>query len=301
MSASSIQAYDYGRGHRQATSTVPYHERGAEAAPALDPLPQAPVSSQPPAAAAQPLITPAAASAASPPPADPSQPVRQAPAGAGAPQARMGMAPQRPPAEAYGAARPDSYGSARTGAYDRPATGSYSQAATPSAPDDEIMVLAAPASVAEQVTSAGPLPAAVVKGRVQIEDEVVEKVAGLAAVEVTGVADLGGKAARALDGARDHAGLRRSIPGVHARIEDRQVAIHVMIVIEYGAVVMEVAKAVKANVARAVSHMLGLRVAEVNVTVDDVAMPQRPAGTHAAGTHAADHASRGEENSAVTS
>src|SRR5260370_32981837 len=118
------------------------------------------------------------------------------------------------------------------------------------------MVLAAPASVAAQVASAGALPAAVVKGRVQIEDEVVEKVAGRAAVEVTGVADLGGKAARALDGARDHAGLRRSIPGVHARIEDRQVAIHGMIVIEYGAVVMEGAKAVKANVARAGSHML---------------------------------------------
>src|SRR5260370_1757773 len=141
MSASGIQAYDYGRGHRQATSTVPYHERGAEAPPALDPLPQAPVSSQPPAAAAPPLITPAAASAASPPPADPSQPVRQAPAGAGAPQARMGMAPQRPPAEAYGAARPDSYGSARTGAYDRPATGSHSQAATPAAPRDRVQGL----------------------------------------------------------------------------------------------------------------------------------------------------------------
>src|SRR5260370_35556550 len=118
------------------------------------------------------------------------------------------------------------------------------------------MVLAAPASVAEQVTSAGPLPAAVVKGRVQIEDEVVEKVAGLAAVEVTGVADLGGKAARALDGARDHAGLRRSIPGVHARIEDRQAPLHVMIGIEYGAAVMEEAKAVKPDGAPAVRPIL---------------------------------------------
>ena len=48
-----------------------------------------------------------------------------------------------------------------------------------------------------------------------------------------------------------------------------------VIVIEYGAIVMEVAKAVKANVARAVNHMLGLRVVEVDVTVDRVAMPRR--------------------------
>jgi uncharacterized alkaline shock family protein YloU len=126
-----------------------------------------------------------------------------------------------------------------------------------------------------------------VKGRVQIEDEVVEKVAGLAAVEVEGVADLGGSFARALEAIRDHVGVgnRRGTQGVRARIEDRQVAIHVVIVIEYGAVVMDVAKAVKANVARAVNHMLGLRVIEVNVTVDDVAMPQRArAATHPAQT-----------------
>ncbi len=126
------------------------------------------------------------------------------------------------------------------------------------------------------------------KGRVEIEDDVVEKVAGLAAVEVDGVADLGGNAARTLETVREPVGVghRRGAQGVHARIEDRQVAIHVVIVIEYGAVVMEAAKAVKANVARTVSHMLGLRVIEVNVTVDDVAMPHAKAGARLA-DHAA--------------
>jgi len=115
-----------------------------------------------------------------------------------------------------------------------------------------------------------------VKGRVEIEDEVVEKVAGLAAVEVAGVSDLGGNLARAFEAVRQHvgAGQRRGTQGVQVRIEDRQVWIHVVIVIEYGAVVMDVARAVKANVARAVSHMLGLRVVEVNVTLDDVVMPR---------------------------
>jgi len=149
--------------------------------------------------------------------------------------------------------------------------------------------------------------AAVVKGRVQIEDTVVEKIAALATVEVPGVFDLGGAllawgddplktpAAPAwgddpprppASGMANHGertlgtappvrvGRRRASRGAHVRIEDRQVWIHTVIVIEYGAVVMDVAKAVKANVARAVSRMLGLRVVEVNVTVDDVAMPR---------------------------
>jgi uncharacterized alkaline shock family protein YloU len=119
-------------------------------------------------------------------------------------------------------------------------------------------------------------PVAVVKGRIDIEDEVVEKVAGMAAVEVAGVSELGGNLARAFEAVREHVGVgqKRGTQGVRAKVEDRQVWIHVVIVIDYGAVVMDVARAVKANVARAVSHMLGLRVVEVDVTVDDVAVPR---------------------------
>src|SRR5258708_14492495 len=49
--------------------------------------------------------------------------------------------------------------------------------------------------------------AAQVKGRIDIEDEVVEKVAGLAATEVDGVADLGGDVARALERVRERIGI----------------------------------------------------------------------------------------------
>lgn len=129
-------------------------------------------------------------------------------------------------------------------------------------------------------------PTAVVKGRVHIEDTVIEKVAALASQDVTGVAGVGGYATRVPEPARDRPGIG-SMPRVHgarARIEDRQAWVDVVIVIEYGAVVMEVANAVKANVAHALSHMLGLRVAEVNVTITDVEMPRtaRP-GAHAVG------------------
>jgi uncharacterized alkaline shock family protein YloU len=116
-----------------------------------------------------------------------------------------------------------------------------------------------------------------VKGRIDVADEVVEKVAALAAMEVEGVADLGGDVARALEGVRERIGIghRRGDQGVKADVKGREVAVHVTIVIEYGHVVMEVARNVKNNVAYQTNRMLGLTVVEVNVTVDDVKLPDR--------------------------
>ncbi len=104
-------------------------------------------------------------------------------------------------------------------------------------------------------------PTAVVKGRIKIEDRVVEKVAALAALEVTGVAALAGEVPGA------------EAPGVKASVRDTEVSVEVTVVVDYGSVVMDVAKTVKNNVARVVGVMLGLKVTEVNVTVDDVRMP----------------------------
>jgi uncharacterized alkaline shock family protein YloU len=119
------------------------------------------------------------------------------------------------------------------------------------------------------------LSSAVVKGRIKVADEVVEKVASLATLEVAGVADLGGDFARTMESVRERIGVgaKRGTQGVSAHVQERTVAVDVTIVTEYGHVVMEVANEVKTNVARTVSRMLGMRVVEVNVTVDDVRLP----------------------------
>jgi uncharacterized alkaline shock family protein YloU len=116
---------------------------------------------------------------------------------------------------------------------------------------------------------------AVVKGQITIEDEVVEKIAALAALEVDGIADLGGDVERVIEAVRSRVGVgqRRGDQGVKAKIENNEVTLDVTVVVEYGAIVMDVAKAVKGNVARVVSRMLGMRVTSVNVTVDDVHLP----------------------------
>jgi uncharacterized alkaline shock family protein YloU len=114
-----------------------------------------------------------------------------------------------------------------------------------------------------------------VKGRIEVADEVVEKVAGLACMEVEGVADLGGDIERAIESVRERIGIgnKRGDQGIKAKITGREVSIDVTIMIEYGHVVMDVARNVKLNVASQTSRMLGLKVVEVNVTVDDVRLP----------------------------
>jgi uncharacterized alkaline shock family protein YloU len=98
--------------------------------------------------------------------------------------------------------------------------------------------------------------AAVVKGRITIEDEVFDKIAALAALEVHGVAALSARPDR-----------------VQVHVQDSEVALDLAVVVEYGSVILDVAKVVKTNVARVASLMLGMRVTAVNVVVDDVRMP----------------------------
>jgi uncharacterized alkaline shock family protein YloU len=125
-----------------------------------------------------------------------------------------------------------------------------------------------------------PRPAPEVKGRIHIADEVVEKVAALAAIEVEGVADLGGDFERAVESVRERIGLgnKRGDQGVKADVKGHEVAISVTVMVEYGHVVLDVAREVQANVAEKTQRMLGLTVVEVNVNVDDVrtARPDEP-------------------------
>jgi uncharacterized alkaline shock family protein YloU len=89
---------------------------------------------------------------------------------------------------------------------------------------------------------------------------------------VEGVADLGGDFARALESVRERIGLgaKRGDQGVKAEVKGHDVAINVTVMVEFGYVVLDVARQVQANVAAKTGRMLGLRVVEVNVNVDDV-------------------------------
>ena len=112
-------------------------------------------------------------------------------------------------------------------------------------------------------------------GKTTIADGVVQKIAGLAAREVSGVNALGGGAARALGALRERIpGSSQSAgQGVNVEVGEKQAAIDLDIVTEYGVSIVDVAQAVRRNVISAVEGMTGLEVTEVNVTVNDIHLP----------------------------
>jgi uncharacterized alkaline shock family protein YloU len=114
------------------------------------------------------------------------------------------------------------------------------------------------------------LPAA--RGHTTIANEVVEKIAGIAAREVPGVHDLGGDAARLVSAVRErlHLGEESAAQGVSVKLEGKQAEITVVIVIEFGFQVFSVTEKVREKVISSVENLLGLEVTAVDVTVDDV-------------------------------
>ncbi|MEU0565826.1 Asp23/Gls24 family envelope stress response protein [Nonomuraea sp. NPDC005983] len=112
------------------------------------------------------------------------------------------------------------------------------------------------------------------KGTTSIDDVVVAKIAGLAAREVSGVHAMGGGAARALGTMRGMVGAETSVTqGVSVEVGERQAAVDLDLVVEYGIAIPELAAAVRRNVINAIERMCGLEVTEVNIRVDDVNLP----------------------------
>ncbi|MBP1989042.1 Asp23/Gls24 family envelope stress response protein [Paenibacillus eucommiae] len=104
-------------------------------------------------------------------------------------------------------------------------------------------------------------------GRIQIAPEVIEIIAGLATVEVDGVAGMSGGFA---GGIAELLGRKNLSKGVKVEVGEREAAIDVSIIIEYGNRIPEVAKGIQQNVKSAIESMTGLHVVEVNVHIHDV-------------------------------
>ena len=109
------------------------------------------------------------------------------------------------------------------------------------------------------------------RGTTTIADVVVAKIAGIAAREIEGVHDLGGQAARVVGR------LRETLPGspdltqgVSVEVGERQAAVDIGIVAEYGVAIHDLAAGIRSNVINAIEGMTGLEVTEVNITVHDV-------------------------------
>ncbi|NUR70362.1 MAG: Asp23/Gls24 family envelope stress response protein [Hamadaea sp.] len=114
------------------------------------------------------------------------------------------------------------------------------------------------------------------EGKISVAQGVVQKIAGMACREVSGVYSMGSGATRAF------AALRERIPGssgpnvsqgVGVEVGETQAAVDLDIVVDYGASIAELGHSVQRNVKQSVERMTGLEVVEVNVNVDDVHLP----------------------------
>jgi uncharacterized alkaline shock family protein YloU len=116
-------------------------------------------------------------------------------------------------------------------------------------------------------------------GKTVIVDPVVAKIAGMAARDVRGVHALGGGAERVFGNIREAVGAKDLSQGVRVEVGEREVAADVSIVVDYPEQLQRVAEDVRTAVAQAITELVGMNVAEINVTVVDVHVPGDDAET----------------------
>ena len=104
-------------------------------------------------------------------------------------------------------------------------------------------------------------------GTIQIAPEVIGVIAGLATVEVSGVAGMSGGIA---GGIAELLGRKNLTKGVKVEVGQKEAAVDVSIVVEYGYRIPEVASEIQRSVKRSIETMTGLSVVEVNVHIHDV-------------------------------
>lgn len=113
------------------------------------------------------------------------------------------------------------------------------------------------------------------QGKTAIADTVVSKIAGIATRDVSGVYNLGGGAARTVGAIRERIpGSRTNASqGVSVEVGERQAAIDIDVVAEYGVSISDLASGIRSNVINSVERMTGLEVVEVNISVNDIHLP----------------------------
>ena len=114
------------------------------------------------------------------------------------------------------------------------------------------------------------------RGNTTISNAVVSQVAGIAAQEVEKV-QMGGGAAAAVGGflqSVSGGGSASLTRGVSVEVGEEEAAIDLTMAVEYGVSIPQISEAVRHNVINRVESLVGLRVTEVNITVNDVQFPE---------------------------
>lgn len=104
-------------------------------------------------------------------------------------------------------------------------------------------------------------------GEVQIADEVVAIIAGLAATEVEGVDSMAGNIP---NGLVSKLGVKNLSKGVKVDVTEEHVSVDLALNIRYGYNIPEISEKVQERVRAAIENMTGLTVLDVNIKIAGV-------------------------------
>jgi uncharacterized alkaline shock family protein YloU len=124
-------------------------------------------------------------------------------------------------------------------------------------------------------TGSGPLQTE--RGNTSIADNVVSKITGIAAQEVDGIRMGSGASQTAsnLLGSITGGGGGSQTQGVSVEVGQEEAALDLTLTAEYGKSIPQLAEAVRRNVTNRVESLVGLRVTEVNITVQNIFFPEQ--------------------------
>lgn len=106
-------------------------------------------------------------------------------------------------------------------------------------------------------------------GQVQIADEVIAVIAGLAATEVEGVSKMSGNITNEIV---SKLGMKNLSKGVKVTIDGEQVSVLLNLVLNYGVSIPKTSQEVQEKVKAAIENMTGLTVSEVNIRIAGIQM-----------------------------
>ena len=108
-------------------------------------------------------------------------------------------------------------------------------------------------------------------GEVQIADEVVAIIAGLAATEVEGVDSMAGNITNELVG---KLGMKNVSKGVKGDVTEEHVSVSLSLNLKYGYSIPKVCEVVQDKVKSAIENMTGLIVLDVNIKIAGVSLEE---------------------------
>ena len=105
-------------------------------------------------------------------------------------------------------------------------------------------------------------------GSITIENEVVARIAGMAAMDCYGIVGMAAKNIK--DGLVQLLKMESLTKGVHLNISNDSIVIDLHIIVEYGTNISAIADSIVSTVKYRVEENIGLPVTKVNIFIEDV-------------------------------